>query len=174
VAALGEDHPFYTGRRFNRHTILEDGIGQIAGRLGEAEFAKQLCLYAPSFLWVGTEKGSYDFVVKLRDGQKITIDVKTKHRNVEAKPHYSAHVTLSQKEYEVHIYVFANEVEGEVELMGWCSKQWFWGNAQVVSAGDVESKQTQFVERDGAGKVSYESLRPMSEMWEKLKPHTEG
>ena len=90
MAALGGDCPYYTGKRFNRHTILEDGIGQIAGRLGEAEFAKQLCLYAPSFLWVGTEKGSYDFVVKLKDGQKITIDVKTKHRNVEAKPHYSA------------------------------------------------------------------------------------
>ena len=56
----------------------------------------------PIVRWV-EQKGSYDSY-KLRDGQKITIDVKTKHRNVEARPHYSAHVTLSQKEYEVQVY----------------------------------------------------------------------
>ena len=34
--------------------------------------------------------------------------------------------------------MLANEAR-EKCLRGWCTKQWFWENAQVVSAGDVET-----------------------------------
>tara|TARA_R100001086_G_scaffold142896_1_gene75138 strand:- start:87 stop:608 length:522 start_codon:yes stop_codon:yes gene_type:complete len=161
-------YSFYTGKKYNKNTILDDGKGQIAGRMGEAEFAKLLCFYAPSFIWLGSNAGHYDFIIKITDERAFSVDVKTKSRNVPVKNWYSAHVTMSQRTYDVDVYVFANETDGEVSMMGWCTKEWFWHNARIVQAGDADEKDDGFVERDAAGKVPYNSLRPMEEMWERL------
>lgn len=172
MASTQREYSFYTGAKFNRHTILQDGRGQIAGRIGEAEFAKQLCFHAPQFCWSGPEKTPYDFIVRLKPDVSVTIDVKTKKRNVPVQNHYSAHVTLSQRNYDVDVYVFANETKGCVSLMGWCSKNWFWDHAVIVSEGDREQAGNSFEERDEAGKLLYSELRPMKEMWEKLDSYS--
>lgn len=161
-------YSFYTGRKYNKNTILDDGKGQIAGRMGEAEFSKLLCFYAPSFVWLGSEAGHYDFIIKTTNERAFSVDVKTKSRNVPVQSSYSAHVTMSQRDYDVEVYVFANETDGEVSMMGWCTKNWFWGNARIVQAGESGEHDGGFVEREAAGKVLYSELRPMEEMWERL------
>tara|TARA_R110002012_G_scaffold110677_1_gene255283 strand:+ start:14 stop:520 length:507 start_codon:yes stop_codon:yes gene_type:complete len=161
---------FYTGERFNRHTICENGEGQIAGRLGEAEFARLLCLHSPSFSWIGAHAGPVDFEVHLTQEKSISVDVKTKLRTVRAKPHYDAHVTLSQKNYDVDIYVFASMNERDanrVELISWCSKPWFWRNARTVQAGDKD--EDGYIEEADAGKMKYSNMTSIDVLWEKIE-----
>ena len=161
---------FYTGSRFNRHTICENGEGQIAGRFGEAEFAKLLCLHSPSFSWMGGQAGPVDFIVRLNDSKSVTVDVKTKRRTVTAKPYYDAHVTLSQKDYDVDVYVFASMNERDsnsIELLSWCTKRWFWENARIVSAGDIDKDG--YAEEADAGKIKYSEMMPMNQLWERFE-----
>ena len=116
-------------------TILPDGSGQITGIIAEKWFALLLMETGIPFKWCGSDKGPYDFVIKL-NGEAVKVDVKCKKRTV-----------------------FASMTDEIVSFMGWCGKQEFWDSAKLVSKGEKDSQG--FSERTGAGKIKYNQLRSM-------------
>ena len=151
-----------TGKAFNHMTIRRDGSGQVVGWLGERAFA--LCLMENNipFYWVAPTKAEFDFIVK-HEGKVITVDVKSKERNVSNAGYLDAHVTVEQKEYDCKIYVFANVIKDtkEVQLCGWLSKAEFWRKARIVEKGDSDGN---LVEHKHAGKVKHKDLRDMESL----------
>jgi len=143
---------------FNHMTILPDGSGQITGIIAEKWFALLLMETGIPFKWCGSDKGPYDFVIKL-NGEAVKVDVKCKKRTVKPCTDYDAHVTVDQKDYDCRIYVFASMTDEIVSFMGWCGKQEFWDSAKLVSKGEKDSQG--FSERTGAGKIKYNQLRSM-------------
>tara|TARA_R110000764_G_scaffold169314_1_gene256529 strand:+ start:338 stop:787 length:450 start_codon:yes stop_codon:yes gene_type:complete len=139
-------------------TILPDGSGQITGIIAEKWFALLLMETGIPFKWCGSDKGPYDFVIKL-NGEAVKVDVKCKKRTVKPCTDYDAHVTVDQKDYDCRIYVFASMTDEIVSFMGWCGKQEFWDSAKLVSKGEKDSQG--FSERTGAGKIKYNQLRSM-------------
>lgn len=154
-----------TGKAYNKNTILPNGEGQYTGWLGERAFALDLLDREIPFEWVGPSKGGIDFYVKY--GNKwVTIDVKSKARNVTYNPIYDAHVTQDQIKHDVRIYVFAhvdNHSENVI-FAGWEWKRVFWETAQLVKKGDIDSRGKP--ERADAGKCQYLALREYDELME--------
>ena len=154
---------YSTGEAYNSMTILRDGSGQLVGLKGEMCFANWMAENRISYTHVGSEKGHHDFEI----GDGITVDVKTKLRNVPYKSEYEGHVTLAQKDYDCRLYVFAN-VTGEVAtLAGWTGKKEFWDMCEMY--GEGEKSDGTFNERADAGKVVYSRMRPMSELLNLIK-----
>tara|TARA_R110000803_G_scaffold19267_1_gene50647 strand:+ start:415 stop:864 length:450 start_codon:yes stop_codon:yes gene_type:complete len=147
-------------------TILPDGSGQITGIIAEKWFALLLMETGIPFKWCGSDKGPYDFVIKL-NGEAVKVDVKCKKRTVKPCTDYDAHVTVDQKDYDCRIYVFASMTDEIVSFMGWCGKQEFWDSAKLVSKGEKDSQG--FSERTGAGKIKYNQLRSMLDFLEIAK-----
>lgn len=157
----------YNGiKPFNHMTILPDGSGQITGLIAEKEFALLLMEEGITFKWCGSDKGSYDFLIKI-NGEIITLDVKCKKRNVKPSINYDAHVAIDQKNYDCRIYVFSSMTDGDVTFMGWCGKKEFWDSATLVGKGDKDSKG--FAERTNSGKIKYSQLRSMTNFIEIAK-----
>ena len=157
----------YNGiKPFNHMTILPDGSGQITGLIAEKEFALLLMEEGITFKWCGSDKGPYDFVIKLK-GEVIKLDVKCKKRNVKPSSDYDAHVAIDQKNYDCRIYVFASLTDEVVTFMGWCGKQEFWDTANIVGKGEKDSKG--FAERTNSGKIKYNDLRSMASFIEFAK-----
>ena len=157
----------YNGiKPFNHMTILPDGSGQITGLIAEKEFALLLMEEGITFKWCGSDKGSYDFVIKI-NGEIITLDVKCKKRNVKPSINYDAHVAIDQKNYDCRIYVFSSMTNDIVTFMGWCGKKEFWDSANLVGKGDKDSKG--FAERTNSWKIKYSQLRSMTNFIEIAK-----
>ena len=167
------ENVFYSGQRFNQHTILDAGKGQIAGRIGEAAFAKEYLLNtdttAPSLLWVGSRGPGHDFEIHFPDRGVVTVDVKTKERTVPPRPDYDLHVTKNQINHDVDVYVFAsmNRMNSNhVDLVGWCTKRWDWENASNVKKGELD--ETGKAELADAAKMKHHQIAPMSTFWRRL------
>jgi|TARA_R110000764_G_scaffold105704_1_gene191429 hypothetical protein len=157
----------YNGiKPFNHMTILPDGSGQITGLIAEKEFALLLIEEGITFKWCGSDKGPYDFVIKI-NGEIITLDVKCKKRNVKPSSQYDAHVNSYQKNYDCRIYVFSSMTDGVVTFMGWCGKKEFWDKANIVKKGEKDSGG--FAEKMESGKIKYNQLRKMSDFIEIAK-----
>lgn len=101
----------------------------------------------------------------------ITIDVKTKQRNVSPQAHHDAHIEASQIDYPVDAYVFcsSNMKSGKTEMVGWAWKHDFDRLCRKVNKGDPDGP---FRERADAFKIKHYLLRPiegmreaMSEFW---------
>lgn len=148
---------------YNKHTIIEDGAGQVIGRYAEQEFASLLIANRILFSYSGPDKGDFDFTVSDR-----TIDVKIKQRNVECQPHHDAHVNWHQRDFDVRIYVFASywKQAEQLQWMGWITKQKFWEKATHHEAGQLDGA---FAEKSDCGKIKYSELYPMSDLIEKLQ-----
>ena len=153
---------------FNHMTILPDGSGQITGLIAEKEFALLLMEEGITFKWCGSDKGPYDFVIKIK-GEVIKLDVKCKKRNVKPSSQYDAHVNSYQKNYDCRIYVFASLTDKVVTFMGWCGKQEFWDTANIVKKGEKDGGG--FAEKMESGKIKYNELRPMVSFIESAKSH---
>ena len=148
---------------YNRHTIMQNGEGQMIGRYAEQEFANLLIAYKIEFCYRGSDKGSVDFQVG-----NHTIDVKCKQRNCFAQPHYEAHVNWYQREFDVGMYVFASywKQAEEFQWMGAISKKRFWAEARTVEAGQLDGA---FQEHQDSGKILYSQLKPLPELIEMLR-----
>lgn len=97
----------------------------------------------------------------------ITIDVKTKQRNVAPQPHHDAHVEASQIDYPVDAYVFcsSNMKSGKTEMVGWAWKCEFDGLCKKVKKGNPDGP---FRERADAFKIKHYLLRPIEGMRESM------
>ena len=155
----------YSGEKYNKRTILEGGVGQIAGWQGEAAFALELMKHKLPFTHTGCLNHPYDFVVYSR-GRKITIDVKCKKRNVQPASTYEGHINTYQQRFNVMAYVFANVTQGEVTFMGWMYKKRFWEKARIVEKGQMTDGG--FTEYDQSAKMRYVEMVPMDALWERL------
>lgn len=167
------DKVFYSGQRFNRNTILDHGRGQIAGRIGEAAFAQEYLLNtsdkAPPLFWMGSKAQGHDFEIHLNNDTVVTVDVKTKERTVPPLPHYDLHVTQDQIQHVVDIYIFASmnrKNANHVDFVGWCTKNWYWNNARLVKAGDLDEYGK--AELADAAKMKHHQISPMSTLWRRL------
>ena len=157
----------YNGiKPFNKMTILPDGSGQITGLIAEKEFALLLMEEGITFKWCGSDKGPYDFVIKIKN-EMIKLDVKCKKRNVKPSGHYDAHVNSYQKNYDCRLYVFASMTDEEVTFMGWSGKKEFWDKAKIVQKGEKDSGG--FAEKTESGKIKYNDLRSMTSFIEFAK-----
>jgi len=155
----------YSGEKYNARTILNDGIGQIAGWQGEAAFALELMKHKLPFTHTGCLNHPYDFIVYAK-GHKVTIDVKCKKRNVQPRSTFEGHINTYQRNFDVMAYVFANVTNGEVTFMGWMSKKQFWKKASIVQKGEVTDGG--FTEYDQSAKLKYVEMIPMDALWERL------
>ena len=143
---------------FNHMTILPDGGGAITGDIAENGFADRLAARGIFFESVGKNKGPFDFICKSKSGERLTIDVKAKLRNVKAKSYHDAHVTCDQMGYDCRLYVFASVMQEHLQFMGWCGKTEFWNNCRIVRKGERDGN---FYEKTDAGKLQYSKLRSM-------------
>ena len=154
---------------YNSRTILPNGEGQIIGRKGELLFIDHLKALSLDFQDIGDQMKFTDIIVN-----NVKIDVKIKGRTVPAKMHYDAHVQLCQRypekgdeAYDPHIYVFGTATNGEVSLLAWCRKKWFWQNCQIVRKGDPDGDS--YREMDDAGKMPYNRMHPLDTLWPALR-----
>lgn len=145
---------------YNQFTIRENGEGQIVGRAAEQEFSCMVIQKGCVFSYHGPSRTPFDFQIS-----DVTIDLKCKERNVDALPHYEAHVDWRLRNKDVHLYVFAS-YNGRFQWLGWIGKKQFWEKAVRVERGELRDG---FTEREDAGKLAYSELRPMDELFEKLK-----
>lgn len=154
-----------TGREFNGHTMRDSGEGQFEGNAGEFAF-DSWC--EDNWLlreYIGDHKTHTDFLVG-ESQKKYHIDVKTKKRTGLADPvrGCSCHVELRLEKEDCHIYVFGNcFTDGDtLELLGWISKNEFWGVCSRHRKGDVNGDG--FTEVADAGKIEARELKPMYEL----------
>jgi len=145
-----------TGSSFNKDTILEDGAGQVAGIIGELAFGRFLKSIDTPFLYVADQKRGHDFVV---GGLKV--DVKTKSCSSRPRPHYTAHVTESQRNYEADLYVFARVSPDKVWLCGHIRKDQFWQDPNAV---DIKKGQMAdgLMQHADARRIQLHHLNPMA------------
>lgn len=149
-----------TGERFNELSILDHGIGQHPGFIGECAFALWCMAREIPFFWVGSDKGQIDF--KIITGRELTFDVKAKERNVKPQSEYDAHVKLQQREYHCDAYVFASVTRDEPTLMGWIPKKKFWELATIMRKGQQDERgRPELVD---CGKMKYADLYTMEEL----------
>lgn len=127
-----------TGERFNELSILDHGVGQHPGFLGECAFALWCMQREVSFYWVGSDKGQIDF--KIMSDRELTFDVKAKERNVEPRSEYDAHVKLQQKDYHCDAYVFVSVTRDKPTIMGWIPKKKFWELATIMRKGQKDER----------------------------------
>lgn len=144
-----------TGSQFNKTTILDDGQGQTAGAVAEMAFGRWLKDHGIDFTYTADTSYAHDFLV---DGLKV--DVKAKQCTSTPQPHYTVHVTASQKNHDADAYVFARVSDKSIWLLGWTLKQDFWESdlAADVQAGQVMDGMTQ---RADARRIE---IRHLSEM----------
>jgi len=159
----------YTGKPYNSRTILPNGEGQIDGRKGELLFADYLIEKGLEFEDIGHKMKLTDFIVN-----GVKIDVKIKRRNVPARMEYDAHVQTCQRYpnvgdelYDPDVYVFGTSYKGEISLLCWCVKSWFWQNCQIVKKGDPDGDN--YKELDDAGKIQYSKMHSMASLWPVLR-----
>ena len=147
---------------YNDLTIIPDGSGQIIGRYAEQEFCNLLVANRLVFTYSGPNKGAVDFTIG-----DVTLDVKIKQRNVECKPDHDAHVNLYQRDFDVHVYVFASywKQADQLQWMGWIGKKKFWEQANIVERGQLDGT---FSEPTDSGKLKYSELMPMRTLIERL------
>lgn len=152
-----------TGKPFNKHTIKRDGSGQHVGTIAELDFTKKLVEERVSFTFLAGEKNGTDLAVLLKgkDGQYAyrAVDVKAKERNVPPSHDYDAHVNTYLKRHHCNIYVFYSVTDDKPTLMGWCTKEEFWSQCEIVHAGDADGDE--FREHRDSGKLKYNKLRPI-------------
>lgn len=159
---------------FNKNTI--DPKGQECGLICERAFAQSCALANLSYAHLIGNKVGYDFIHYIGK-DRVTVDVKGKERNVDAKPEYMAHIHDSQRDHKVDYYVFANwnKQTKAIQFMGYILKDSFWFFAEPVKQGESDSDG--FVQRADAHVLPYSELVPMSQyvghMKGDLKP-TEG
>lgn len=143
-----------TNKSFNRTTILDSGSGQYVGILGEIALGIFLQDSEIPFQHCGFTSYEYDFLV---DG--IKVDVKTKACNTEPLPHYTVHVTESQKDRDCDLYVFCRASPSTLYLLGWMEKPRFWAVSTNNKRG--QSDNTGFVEKADARTLIISDLNGM-------------
>jgi hypothetical protein len=146
-----------THQRFNGTTILDFGSGQYVGMLGEIALGTFLRdVENISFEHCGFTSYDCDFIA---GGLKI--DVKTKACNTPPLPHYTVHVTESQKDRDCDIYVFCRASPDTVYLLGWIPKADFWSTDLGVDSRGGQADYDGFIERADARKLKVSDLLGM-------------
>ena len=153
---------YETGAAYNNTTILENGSGQRAGLIGEMAFAQALAEHRITYQHLGGDKQHHDFLIG-----DIKVDVKAKQRKVPPSYDYDAHVTASIRDADCRLYVFVSVTNDQPAIMGWYGKEEFWRDAKIVSNGEVDEYGKP--ERADAGKMKYRDLRPIDDLWDKLR-----
>jgi hypothetical protein len=141
-----------TGQQFNRTTILEDGAGQGAGRIGEMAFGRWLMDHGHSFSYEADTSFAYDFMVA-----GLRVDVKTKACTSPPKAHYTAHVTQSQQGHDCDVYFFLRASQEAVWLCGWMLKQEFWGSPAGIDVQPGEMVDG-LVQKTAARRIQIQDL----------------
>jgi len=152
-----------TKQAFNSQTILEDGLGQTTGIMGELAFGRWMNEKDILFKYVAKQQLHYDFLVDWRK-----IDVKTKRCSSVPRANFTAHVTLSQSKFDADIYVFARASERNVWLCGWIKKADFWTtqNADNLRQGQMADGLIQHAD---ARRIQIGFLNPMADLIPELK-----
>lgn len=146
-----------THERFNGTTILDHGSGQYVGILGEIAFGIFLRdVDNLPFEHCGFTSYNCDFIA---GGLKI--DVKTKACNTPPLPHYTVHVTESQKDKDCDIYVFCRASPDTVYLLGWIPKAEFWSCEVGIDSRGGQTDSDGFIERADARKLKVSDLLGM-------------
>jgi hypothetical protein len=146
-----------TGHRFNGTTILDQGAGQFVGMLGEIAFGIFLRdVVGIEFQHCGFDSYDFDFIA---GGLKI--DVKTKACNTPPLPHYTVHVTKSQKDKDCDIYAFCRASPDTLYLLGWIPKAEFWSCDAGIDSRGGQTDSDGFTERADARKLSVSQLKGM-------------
>jgi hypothetical protein len=144
---------------FNKTTILSNGAGQYVGNIGELCFITGLKGHNLKYMHVGDKVYDYDFVV-----EGVTIDIKTKDRNVDASMKYNAHVNAFQKNLNCFLYVFANynKKKNEIEYLGFITKKEYWQKCTHYKNGQTDKEG--FKHKSDCGVLQYKNLRPIKEL----------
>lgn len=146
-----------TKKAFNSTTILEDGEGQITGKLGEMAFGRWLIDMEIDFDYCAESSMSCDFVV---GGYRV--DIKSKKaldKHGEPRDNFTIRIPYSQKNQDCDIYVFTYVYSKDVYLLGSMEKSDFWNYyGHDVKAGE---KTGNFTERQDA-RLAY--IRDLTDM----------
>lgn len=146
-----------TGSRFNVTTILDKGAGQFVGLLGEVAFGIFLRDFEGlEFEHCGFNSYDFDFLV-----EGVKVDVKTKACTTIPLPHYTVHITDSQKDRDCDVYIFCRASQSVVYLLGWMDKQDFWSSKLGIFHKRGDPDGAAFVEKADARTMQIQDLNGM-------------
>lgn len=153
-----------TGSRFNGTTILDKGSGQYVGLLGEIAFGIFLRDFEGlEFKHCGFNSYDFDFIV-----EGVKVDVKTKACNTIPLPHYTVHITDSQRDRDCDVYVFCRASTSILYLLGWMEKQDFWSSQYGLDIKRGEPDEDGFIQKADARTMRIEDLKCMESFAEQI------
>jgi hypothetical protein len=124
-------------------------------RLGEMAVAKATG---------GIIKNTYDYDIILENG--IKIDVKTKERTVDPKPHYEVSVADFNTTQKCDAYYFVSvntkSLPQIVSIVGWISKDDFYKKAKFWREGEIDyNSENKFRFRADCYNIQIKDLNPL-------------
>lgn len=139
-----------------RNSIRGRENGYVA-RLGELLVAK---------VTGGAIQNTYDYDVVLKNG--IKIDVKTKERSVDPKPHYEVSIADFNTRQKCDAYVFVSvntkSVPNTAFIVGWLNKADFYSAATFHKKNEYDPSNN-FIFKADCYNVKFKDLNPIESLW---------
>jgi|TARA_R110000744_G_scaffold29912_6_gene71142 hypothetical protein len=124
--------------RARKESLNKDLKNSIRGR--ENGYVARLGEIAVAQATGGTIKNTYDYDVVLKNGTKV--DVKTKERTVDPKPHFEVSVADFNTTQKCDAYYFVSvntkSSPNTVSIVGWLSKDDFYKKAKFWKKGQID------------------------------------